>query len=57
MTNAEYIRSMTDEQLSDFFAYIIDCWHCPIYDDCRIEKKCDNALFGWLKQEHKSNSR
>ena len=28
-----------------------------IYDDCRIEKKCDNALFGWLKQEHKSNSR
>lgn len=52
-TNAEYIRSMTDEELADwyfdkFFPYVPYCSildECPEHDDCKI------CLLGWLKQE------
>lgn len=52
-TNADYIRSMTDEELADwyfdkFFPYVPYCSildKCPEHDDCKI------CLLGWLKQE------
>ena len=55
MTKGDWIRSMTDEQLAEFLADIIDCWHCPTYQECTDVKSCDNALLAWLKQEHKEN--
>ena len=55
MTKGDWIRSMTDEQLAEFLADIIDCWHCPTYQECTDVQGCDNALLAWLKQEHKEN--
>jgi hypothetical protein len=57
MTNADKIRSMTDEQLADFLADVIDCWHCPTYQECTDVKSCDNVLMAWLKQEHKEEQK
>ena len=53
MTNANKIRGMLDEQLADFLADVIDCWHCPTYQECTDVKSCANALLAWLKMEHK----
>ena len=55
MTKADKIRGMTDEQLSDFLADVIDCWHCPTYQECTDVQGCDKALLAWLKQEHKND--
>jgi hypothetical protein len=52
MTNADKIRGMTDEQLAEWLADIIDCWHCPRYTRCTEVKGCANALKAWLQQEH-----
>lgn len=57
MTNGDYIRSMTDEQLSDFLADVIDCWHCPTYQECTDVQGCDKALLAWLKQEHEDENK
>ena len=56
MTNADKIRSMTDEELADYFESIIDCWQCPAYKGCTQEDGCANALLAWLQMEHKENS-
>jgi hypothetical protein len=55
MTNADKIRGMTDEQLTDFLTDVIDCWHCPTYQECTDVQGCDNALLAWLKKERKEN--
>lgn len=60
MTNADKIRGMSDEQLADWLAYIIDCWHCPpyfalCYTRCIEVKGCANALKAWLQQENDEN--
>ena len=52
MTNADKIRSMTDEQLAEFLADVMDCWNCPRYTRCTEVKGCANALKAWLQQEH-----
>ena len=52
-TNADRIRKMTDEELSNwyfdkFFPYVPYCSildECPEHDDCKI------CLLGWLKEE------
>ena len=51
MTNADKIRSMTDEELAERLADIIDCWYCPTYQQCTEVKGCANVLKAWLKQE------
>jgi hypothetical protein len=53
MTNADKIRGMTDTELAKFFTDVIDCWHCPTYQECTDVKSCDNALLAWLKREYK----
>lgn len=54
LTNADYIRSMIDEELADwyfdkFFLYVPYCSiledGCPEHDDCKI------CLLEWLKKE------
>lgn len=58
MTNADRIRSMTDEELAnkmyDWFSD--DCLSCPVLkDDCSAWNigniRCYDALLEWLKQE------
>lgn len=54
-TNGDRIRSMTDEELADFFCQIskccgndASCSMCPIYDGCAQNVMCVER---WLKQE------
>ena len=59
MTNAEKIRSMTDEELGEFLAEMVD--HAPCCDACCIINLagycrypyygCDENALAWLRQE------
>ncbi len=53
MTNGERIRSMTDEELAEFFPTTgIECGNCLPYDFCGIEDGCcEKAWERWLKSE------
>lgn len=56
MTNAERIRSMTDEELAEFVSsgyYVPHCptEHCP--GDLGKYDGCDVCWLKWLKQEVK----
>ena len=53
MTNADKIRAKDDKKLADFIGSIIECWHCPMYQECNNGKNCDKMVLAWLKQEHK----
>ena len=47
-TNADRIRSMTDEELSEFFDKFRVCSVCAYNDgDC---SKCKDGIFEWLQQ-------
>ena len=47
-TNADRIRSMTDEELSEFFDKFRACSVCAYNDgDC---SKCKDGIFEWLQQ-------
>jgi hypothetical protein len=48
---------MDDEKLAVFIESIMDCWHCPTYQECTNVKSCDTALLAWLKQEHKEEQK
>ena len=50
MTNADYICSMTDEELKDFICNNTDCRRCRFEDwtGCLLEK--------WLKQPKENNN-
>lgn len=59
MTNADRIRSYTDEEFAQFFQQYVECSDCPAYDQCehdrdadRYDSCCAEAL-KWLKQEAK----
>ena len=58
MTNADKIRSMTDEQLADWIGSIIDiesCKYCAYdYDSC-IYKQCPEGRLAWLRKEAKDD--
>lgn len=52
-TNADYIRSMTDEELAKFLdrhEYIDFCHHGPCLDD----ETCEKCMLKWLKQPAKN---
>lgn len=52
MTNFEYIKTMNEEQFTDFMHDIsLDrCW-CPAKNDCGSYNSCDDAFIAWLKSE------
>lgn len=55
MTNADKIRSMTDEELAEWF-----CTMCSFGDFCPYKDDCDTNGFGvlkWLKEEVKDDTR
>jgi hypothetical protein len=62
MTNADKLRSMTDEQLAEWlevFSYeFSECRCCglKIKSGSNCENSCSDGLLKWLKQEHKENS-
>jgi hypothetical protein len=56
-TNADYIRSMTDEELAKWLDYEYSrCEWCNIdkigTDDCS-DIDCTACILDWLKEEHK----
>lgn len=56
-TNADHIRSMTDEELADFISNLsyTDAWKCgEHYVDCNNE--CEKCVAEWLKQPYKEDT-
>lgn len=51
-TNADRIRSMTDEELADYFSEL-SCWPHAKREDCRGMANCMDCWLDWLKQEIK----
>lgn len=53
-TNADRIRSMTDEELAEMMAHG-NCGYCKIHDYCFSQKDvdCDEACLDWLRKEVK----
>ena len=49
-TNADRIRSMTDEKLADYFSEL-SCWPNAGREDCRGAANCMDCWLDWLKQE------
>lgn len=51
-TNAEKIRSMSDEQLAEFLCKISDCAFdlCPAVEMCGCGDGIANGLLKWLQQ-------
>lgn len=49
-TNADRIRSMTDEELAEFLCKISKCnsYYCPAYDYCINQRK---SMYEWLKSD------
>ena len=54
-TNADRVRTMTDEELAEAFAMISDCMSCNCRnaeDDCSIvDGTCQQQWLKWLQQE------
>lgn len=53
LTNADRIRSLTDEELAEFVAHNADCYWCKVKKDgCSASGgDCQSAWLDWLKQE------
>lgn len=50
-TNADRIRSMSDEELAEWLSSYIPCRTCPIEDDCEDDIPCNWVILEWLKKE------
>ena len=61
MTNADHIRSMTDEELAVFLECFGVCRYCPEYDEASFveyvipdcDGDCERHILDWLKQPYK----
>lgn len=54
-TNADRIRSMTDEELADYLAPTFSCYGCPARNYCEKDEAgtdCNALVNGWLKQPY-----
>lgn len=54
MTNAEKIRSMSDEELAEFLAYKAYCEECYVEKDdscCCPDGTCKQKHLDWLRSE------
>ena len=53
-SNADRIRSMTDEELAELWWERVDCGECPVHRDCRMTgQDCKKLALGWLQEEAK----
>lgn len=60
-TNADYIRSMTDEELAKFLLEAIrgsDCFGEGVfpYHPCPQDQNCEKCGLSWLKQTYKEDT-
>jgi hypothetical protein len=58
-TNADKIRSMSDEELASLFTQDVfdgePCFYCPVNsEDCDLSTDCKKCFLDWLKQEVKT---
>lgn len=52
VTNADRIRSMTDEELAEFFASKSPCdYYCNYRKKCCSEISCKQGILEWLQSE------
>lgn len=64
LSNADHIRSMTDEELADVFGSLcvvaecrtVDGNVCPFYSDCPIDRLGDSLWLNWLKQPYEEDT-
>jgi hypothetical protein len=50
-TNADRIRSMSDEELAEVLGKLVHCGGCPMRDNCKVDDlPCNNVMLEWLKQ-------
>ena len=59
MTNADHIRSMTDEELAEFMSHAQEpCSSCELVetDGACTSTVCENAVLRWLKQPYKEET-
>jgi len=54
ITNADRIRSMTDDELAEKLASHVRCDMCPRWP-MKCEEKCTKYWLDWLRQEAKEN--
>ena len=53
-TNADRLRSMTDEELAELWWERVDCGECPVHRDCKMTgQDCKKLALGWLQEEAK----
>ena len=53
-TNADRIRSMTDEELAEFISKYFSCeYECAVRDKCGSDWDCKRATIDWLQSEVK----
>ena len=51
-TNADRIRSMTDEELANMWWSYVDCGECPKHRECKITgQDCLRLALEWLREE------
>lgn len=53
-TNADRIRSMTNEELAEVFSELVDCACCPCNCSDGTCGNCERQWILWLKQECES---
>lgn len=55
-SNADGIRSSSDEKLAELFAHLTDCVNCPCrdpHDQCNtVDGSCQKQWLDWLKKEN-----
>ena len=56
ITNADRIRSMTDEELANMWFSYVDCGECPMHRECNmLPQDCLRLALEWLKEEAVDN--
>jgi len=59
MTNADRIRSMTDEELAEYLCAMpaLDCYICQRKEPCNHgERECEEVWLEWLKSDSEQNA-
>lgn len=59
-SNADRIRSISDEELAEWLAILTDCVNCPCrdpHDQCdTVDGSCKKQWLNWLKEEAKGDT-
>ena len=52
ITNADRIRSMSDEELAEFISKYFSCeYECAVRDKCGSDWDCKRATIDWLQSD------